>query len=236
MKTLCSMLLLISVFSVSANSSLPATRHIAVQGTAELTTTPDTAVISLEVTSMQKSALDAKADVDQRVNKLLDGLNVYDVKADDVTASNLLTEPHYIYTNGNEQQLAGYRASRSLKLKLTNLEQLNQLLDFALSVRIDEVQNIQLQSSKAEELRTQVTALAAENAKANGKALANAFNAKLGRIYSINSNSQRQRGGYEMIQVTGARLNAADAAPGRYLQATVSFNSTVDAVFELTVN
>tara|TARA_R110002126_G_scaffold150368_12_gene296635 strand:- start:1813 stop:2523 length:711 start_codon:yes stop_codon:yes gene_type:complete len=236
MKSLCSLLLLISVFSVSANSSLPATRHIAVQGTAELTTTPDIAVVSLEVISTQKTALEAKADVDKRVNQLLDGLDDFAVKTDDVTASNLLTEPEYIYTDGNQQQLVGYRASRSLKLKLTNLEQLNKLLDFALSVRIDEVQDIQLQSSKADELRKQVTAMAAENAKANGKALANAFDAKLGRIYSINSNSQRQRGGYEMIQVTGARLGAADAAPGRYLQATVSFNSTVDAVFELSVN
>ncbi|WP_213999822.1 SIMPL domain-containing protein [Arsukibacterium sp.] len=236
MKTLCISLLLLMTLPATANSSLPATRHIAVQGTAELTTTPDIAVISMEVTSMQKSALEAKADVDKRVNQLLDGLDDFAVKTDDVTASNLLTEPEYIYTDGNQQQLVGYRANRSLKLKLTNLEQLNQLLDYALSVRIDEVQDIQLQSSKADELRKQVTAMAAENAKTNGKALANAFDAKLGRIYSINSNSQRQRGGYEMIQVTGARLNASDAAPGRYLQATVSFNSTVDAVFELSVN
>ncbi|SNY43857.1 hypothetical protein SAMN06297280_0660 [Arsukibacterium tuosuense] len=235
MKTLCISLLLLLSLPVIANSGLPNTRHIAVQGSAELTTTPDIAVISFEVSSMQPTALAAKADVDERVNQFLDGLDDFAVTTEGVTASNLLTEPQYIYTRDNEQQLAGYRASRSVQVELTNIDQLNELINFGLKVEISEVKNIQLRSSNTEEMRKKVTAMAVDNAKANAAALASAFDAELGKIYSINANAQRQQGGYERIMVTGSRLGAADAAPGRYLQATVTFNSTVDAVFDLTV-
>lgn len=236
MKMLCSALLLFSTFLATANSALPANRHIAVQGSAELKTTPDIAVISFEVSNLQPTALAAKAEVDKRVNQFLDGLEDFEVQTEGVTATNLLTEPQYIYTRDNEQQLAGYRASRSVQIELTNIDQLNELINFGLKVEISEVQNIQLRSSKTEEMRKKVTAMAVENAKANATALASAFEARLGKIYSINSNTQRQQGGYERIMVTGSRVGAADAAPGRYLQATVTFNSTVDAVFDLTVN
>ncbi|MAA95897.1 MULTISPECIES: SIMPL domain-containing protein [unclassified Arsukibacterium] len=235
MKTLISIILFVSAFTTLANGSLPANRHVAVQGSAELTARPDKALISFDVSSLQPTALEAKADVDSRVNQFLDGLKDYAVTTEGVTASNLLTEPYYIYTDGDEQQLAGYRAERSIKVELTKIDQLNELINFGLKVQVNEVTNIQLQASDSEEMQTKVTAMAVANAKIKAQALASAFDARLGRIYSINSNTHRQQGGYERIEVTGARLGAANAAPGRYLQATVKFSSTVDAVFDLTV-
>lgn len=236
MKTLISILLLVSVFTVAADNSLPANRHVTVQGSAELTATPDIALISFDVSSMQPTALKAKAEVDSRVNQFLDGVKDFAVTTDGITASNLLTEPHYLYTDGNDRQLAGYTARRSLKVELTNIDQLNELINFALKVQLNEVTNIQLQASNSEEMQKQATAMAVKNATAKAQALASAFDARLGRIYSINSNTQRQQGGYERIEVTGSRLGAADVAPGRYLQATVKFSSTVDAVFDLKVD
>ena len=45
---------------VNANTALPANRHIAVIGEAQLKAKPDIAVINLAVESLQASSLDAK--------------------------------------------------------------------------------------------------------------------------------------------------------------------------------
>lgn len=53
---------------VNANTALPDNRHIVVTGEAQLKAKPDIAVINLEVESLQVSSLDAKKDVDNRIN------------------------------------------------------------------------------------------------------------------------------------------------------------------------
>ena len=169
-----------------ANSGLPDNRHIAVTGNAKLQAKADIAVVSLEVESLKATSLAAKQDVDNRVNNFLDGLDRFDIDEENVSASSITTEPNYIYQDDGKKQLDGYRASRTLKVSLKQLEHLNALMDFALSVKVDEIRNIELKSSKADELKDQVNALAVKNAKDKGKSLANAFDAKLGKIYSIN--------------------------------------------------
>jgi len=223
-----------------ANSSLPDNRHVSVQGTAKITAIPDIVRISLEVKSIKKTALDAKKEVDKRVNQLLYGLDKFDVKENGVSASSLLTEPHITYTDDDTEVISGYVATRTLKVTLNNIAKMNDFIDFALSVEVNEIEDIQLLSSKAKELRDEVNLLAVKNAKEKGLSLAKAFDAELGKIYSINSSSNRTRYGYrtantERIEVTGSRLDPNDLVPGRYLQATISFTSSISVVFDLQV-
>ena len=91
MKLIITIFLLFSPLITFANSSVPANRHIAVQGTAEVLAKPDMAQVSFEVISFKDKSLDAKRDVDDRVNLLLKGLSKYGVKETDVSASSLLT-------------------------------------------------------------------------------------------------------------------------------------------------
>jgi uncharacterized protein YggE len=113
-------------------------------------------------------------------------------------------------------------------------------MDFALSVKIDEISNIELKSSKADSLKDEVNALAVKNAKKKGKSLANAFDAKLGKIYSINSTSNQSRYRYgansdiERIEVTGLRMNKS-SRPGKYLQENIVFSASISVVFDLEV-
>jgi len=234
--------IILIVFSVmsQANSSLPDNRHVSVQGTAKITAIPDIVRISLEVKSIKKTALDAKKEVDKRVNQLLYGLDKFDVKENGVSASSLLTEPHITYTDDDTEVISGYVATRTLKVTLNNIAKMNDFIDFALSVEVNEIEDIQLLSSKAKELRDEVNLLAVKNAKEKGLSLAKAFDAELGKIYSINSSSNRTRYGYrtantERIEVTGSRLDPNDLVPGRYLQATISFTSSISVVFDLQV-
>jgi uncharacterized protein YggE len=221
-----------------ANTSLPNNRHIAVTGKAEMMAMPDIAIVHLNVESTKKTSLDAKKEVDERVNNLLDGLSQFQIDEANVSASNIATEIRYSYNRGERDKIDGYIARRSLKVTLNNVEKLNAFMDFALSVEINAIRNIELKSSKEPALKAEVNALAVKNAKAQGKTLANAFGAKLGRIYSINSNANRNQhryganSGIEQYDVS-AQMKSSNAKPGRYLQENIVFSASISVVFDL---
>jgi len=243
MKLIITIFLTLSPLITFANSSLPDNRHIAVQGTAEVLAKPDIAEISFEVISFKDKSLDAKRDVDDRVNLLLKGLSKYGVKETDVSATSLLTyndDDKFNVESGTAIN-AGYVATRTLKVTLRNIEKLNDFIDFALSVKINELTNIELMSSKAAQLEAEAIQGAIDNAIAKGSELAKAFGAELGKIYSINSNSNRSSYGYgvdnfERIVVTGSKVTRNPFEQGRYLQETITFKSSINVVFDLEVN
>ncbi len=237
MKYLSIFALLLCAFFSNANNSLPNNRHISIVGTAQLKADPDIAVIHLVVESLKENSLDAKKDVDDRVNNFLKGLALFNINENNVSASSISTNPHYSYSNNDNEELDGYMAVRNLKVTLNNIQHLNEFMDFALSVKIDEIEEIKLQSSKAGLLKDKVNQLAIKNAKEQGHSLANAFGANLGKIYSINSSSNNNRYRYgsnndiERITVTGSRLNK----PGQYLQSNIIFSASISVVFDLEI-
>ncbi|MFQ3258948.1 MAG: hypothetical protein ACI8ZA_000557 [Gammaproteobacteria bacterium] len=166
MKLITAIFLTLFPLITFANSSLPANRHIAVQGTAEVLAKPDMAKISFEVISFKDKSLDAKRDVDDRVNLLLKGLSKYGVKETDVSATSLLThnDDDMFNVESGTAINAGYVATRTLKVTLRNIEKVNDFIDFALSVKINELTNIELMSSKASQLEAEATQGAIDNA------------------------------------------------------------------------
>ncbi len=240
MKYLIMLALLAVCCFVHANSSLPNNRHISVVGNAQLKAKPDIAVIHLAVESLKTKSADAKKDVDDRVNRFLDGLVKFKVDQQNVSASSISTQPNYSYSNNSKRELDGYTAKRNLKVTLNDLSKLNAFMDFALGVQIDEIRNIELKASQAAQLKDEVNALAVKNAKQKGSSLANAFDAKLGKIYSINSTANNMRNRYgansdvERIEVTASAMNKP-ASPGRYLQENIVFSASVSVVFDLEV-
>jgi len=236
MKIFIYLILLCTSTLAFANSSLPNNRHIAVTGNAEMMAMPDIAVVHLNVESNQKTSLDAKKDVDERVNNLLDGLGDFGVDEDNVSASNIATEIRYSHNRDDRGKIEGYIARRSLKVTLNNIDKLNAFMDFALKVKINAIRNIELKSSNEKQLQQEVNALAVADAKSKGKSLANAFAAKLGAIYSINASSNQNfhryganNDGYEM----SSRMADSNAKPGRYLQENIVFSSAISVVFDL---
>jgi hypothetical protein len=234
--------LLFFATAIQAESSLPDSPHIALTGTAQVKAHPDIAVLHLVVESTEKRSLDAKDEVDRRVNTLLDGLKRFSVDNKNVSASSISTSPNYTYNKGNQREITGYKASRTLKITLNKLSKLNALMDFTLSVDINQIRNIELKSSQEDVLKAEAIELAVKNAKAKGAALANSFDAKLGKVYSINAtqnNSYYQYGENQAteqkIMVTGSR-SAAFEPQGQYLQENIIFNASINVVFNLDVD
>jgi len=240
MKYLSILALLAFSSFLNANSALPNNRHISIIGTAQLKAQPDIVVIYLEVESLKNKSIDAKQDVDNRVNHFLDGLAKFNIDEENVSASSISTAPIYSYTDNDKKELDGYRANRKIKVTLNKIKNLNAFMNFVLSVKIDEIRNIELKSSKANLLKAEVNTLAVKNAKEKASSLAKAFGAKLGKIYSINSTSNNSRYRYgansdiERIEVTGSRIGRL-VKPGKYLQENIIFSASISVVFDLDV-
>ncbi|RUO44299.1 SIMPL domain-containing protein [Aliidiomarina taiwanensis] len=214
-----------------AMAAVPAGPHITITGSGEVQAKPDAAVLSLQLRAEEPTSLAAKQSVDARVNDLLAGLERFGVDTADVSASSLFTSQHVQHTRDGENQLVGYRARRTLTITLKDITKLNDFMDFALGVEVNEINNIQLTASNAAELEAQALAQAVENAKQQGRHLAESFDAELGSVYSINTGHTASRFAYGQHEMRAVRADAA--TPGQYLEETITFNATINVVFNL---
>lgn len=236
-RTATAALLLTGAFGLVATPALaavPAGPHITITGSGEVQAKPDAAVLSLQLRAEEPTSLAAKRSVDTRVNDLLAGLERFGVDTADVSASSLSTSQHVQHTRDGENKVVGYRARRTLTITLKDITKLNDFMDFALSVEVNEINNIQLTATNAAAFEAQALAQAVENAKQQGRHLAESFDAELGTVYSINAGQTHSRFAYGQHEMVAARADAA--APGQYLEETITFNATINVVFNLTTD
>ncbi|MCP4587184.1 SIMPL domain-containing protein [Pseudoalteromonas sp.] len=231
------LLLVLCTSSVMAATSLPDNRHIVVKGEAVVRTAPDMANITLEFESVKAESLQAKQQVDTQVNKLLAGLSNFSIDEKSISAGRIFVEPNMRYDENDNLVKDGFRATRKLKVSLKQLSLLDGFLNFALKVGVNQIEQIQLLSTKASDYEQVALNKAVVNAKQQGSSLASAFEAKLGRVYSIQSQEVGSHFGYgsnnniEQIMVTGSRINAVPE--GKYLQESITFRASVNVVFDL---
>lgn len=222
-----------------AATSLPDNRHIVVKGEAVVRTAPDRADITLEFEAVKAESVQAKQQVDTQVNELLAGLNNFSIDEKSISAGRIFVEPNMRYDENDNQVKDGFRATRKVKVSLKKLSLLDGFLNFALKVGVNQIEQIQLLSTKASDYEQAALDKAVANAKQQGSSLASAFEAKLGRVYSIQSQEIGSHFGYgsntniERIMVTGSRINTVPE--GKYLQESITFRASVNVVFDLVV-
>ncbi len=127
----------------------------------------------------------------------------------------------------------GFVAERTVSVVLKRVDRLNEFLDNGLASGAQEIGGLAFESTNADTLRSQARQNAVDDAKRKAAGMAAAFGTGLGPVYSIgsiNSRSQNMYGGatLDRIQVSGTRVQQ-----GRYIQPTVEYNESIDAVFEL---
>ena len=225
--------------SAMAATSLPDNRHIVVKGEAVVRTAPDRADITLEFEAVKAESVQAKQQVDAQVNELLAGLNNFSIDEKSISAGRIFLEPNMRYDENDNQVKDGFRATRKVKVSLKKLSLLDGFLNFALKVCVNQIEQIQLLSTKASDYEQAALDKAVANAKQQGSSLASAFEAKLGRVYSIQSQEIGSHFGYgsntniERIMVTGSRINTVPE--GKYLQESITFRASVNVVFDLVL-
>jgi uncharacterized protein len=234
MRLFVASMLLLSCTTVLAGTPLPDAPHIVVTGEGTLSAKPDSARVRFDFEQRAPQPLLAKQAVDAAVNKLLAGLGDFGVEEKDITASSLSASEDVNYTEQGKRTSNGFVAERDVTVVLKDIDRLNDFLDNGLASGAHEIGDVTFESTRADALRDEARHKAVDDASKKAADMAAAFGAGLGSVYSIDSINSRHEGLYggattlDRIQVTGSRKPR-----GRYIQPTVEYTETVDAVFEL---
>lgn len=212
---------------------MPAGPHLSTTGSASVDVTPDIATISIEVSFFAKDAAAAKKQVDTRVTQYFYFLRKNGIEKKDINAANLNTQPEYDYQKTGAAVLNGYRAVRQVQITVRQLDKLNELLDGALKMGLNEIRAIKLGVANSNSYRDQVRKKAIENAIFLATSLAEGFKVKLGPVYSIHYQEDNEQAMPVPIMFLRAENVSSHNPDKTYQQQTIHFKDQVDVVFEL---
>lgn len=200
---------------------------IHVSGRGEVEVVPDMARFSLEINRQGQDAVALKKEMDTimaRVLKLTDKLKI---SRKDVTAASVRIHPNRVYNDG-KQSIDGVIASRSIQIVLRDLDLFGSLMNRSLELGINNIGNVQLDSSKRVELQEQALDAAIDDAKAQAARVARGFGVELGAVKNVNLSGQHivqpQRG-------VAMRMESADA--GSFSPGEMTVHREVQASFSI---
>ncbi|MCE2571015.1 SIMPL domain-containing protein [Motilimonas eburnea] len=213
-------------------AATPEQPHVITSGFAQVKVSPDMAVIEVSAEVVDKDALNAKQQLDKRVNDfIVSATKELNIAQPNIVAQTLYTHPEYEYRKDDKPLLVGYKASRQLTISLMDLDKLSQLLDLILANHLQQVNNIRFEIQDSADLQLKARKLAIEDAKSKAQMLAKSFDAELGAIYQI---SYLQRNAVPIVRAKSAMM--MESAPnGGYLRDELTVRDEIQVVFTLKV-
>ncbi|EKO3913386.1 oxidative stress defense protein [Vibrio metschnikovii] len=224
------LIVLCSLTAVSAQAQQMNFPHIVTSGYGEVIAQPDRAQFSVKVVETTMNAEQAKATVDKVVADFVDSLKQSGVKSEDISSSNLYLTPQYHYPKSGQPELVGYRAQRSVTVEVEKLSALNQYLDLALALGINQVDNVQLKVSEQAKYQQQARMAAIEDAKQKANSLATGFQSKLGPVWRIEYSSITPQ---PVMMRSVSMVDSAEVSQS-YQDSTIVIRDRVDVIYKLT--
>ena len=219
-------MVLITTFSVSVlANALPDEPHISVTGNATLDVKPDQVIIHFQAKALEKKATQAKQKVDQQVADLLIALPQGEFTSEALQRSNLQIREEYQYID-KKRTSQGIRAVRELSYQLTDVTKVNEFLEVLVVANIESIQQMHYGLQSPKKWQLEVRKMAIQDSQEKAANLATAYQAKLGKIYSIN---YQQRNAQPMMM----RAMNDEVASSTYQVKNIKISDTVQAIFIL---
>ncbi|MBU2897304.1 oxidative stress defense protein [Vibrio hepatarius] len=220
--------IVLSLVSIGVYAGSPDFPHLQTTGYGEVIATPDMAEFTVRVVETTMTAEQAKQTVDKVVTDFLAQLKEQGMSDDSISSSNLYIAPQYHYPKNGQPELVGYRASRTVNVTVTQLSNLNQYLDVALSSGINQVQNVQLKVKEQAKYQEQARQAAIKDANEKAKSLASGFDKEISGVWRVDYNAPNN-------QPVLTRSMAMDtrAESNTYQDSTIVIRDRVDVIYKL---
>ena len=159
---------------------------ISVTGTGEASGGPDLALLTLGVSSEEKSVKEAREKAAGAMEAVLKSLKDKGVEEKDIQTRQLSIEPQFDYGDGR-QELRGFRVTNIVSAKLRDLDKVGEVIDGAAEAGGDliQVQGLSFTIEEPDDLRAQAREEAVNEARAKAERLAELAGVKLGKPISI---------------------------------------------------
>lgn len=208
------------------------TQTISVTGNGLVSTEPDRATVQMSIVSRAKELDAAQAGAAKVTASVLSLTDKLDIDRNKVDTTGATVRPDYRWNREKEEQeLRGYIAERQMGVKVDDLEKLGRLVEGAVAAGVNQVSAPQLDSSRRESMHREALALAAKDARANAKVLAETLGAKLGDPISVSDRSAPPQPPVPQARMASMAMESDSAAT--YNAGDLTFTASVTVVFEL---
>ncbi|AMA73001.1 MULTISPECIES: SIMPL domain-containing protein [Aneurinibacillus] len=164
-----------------------ALRTITVTGHGEVTVQPDIAYIQLGLYTTGKTAREAQEKNAQQFKTIHNALIRLQIAEKDIQTVRFSTMPEYTWEN-NKQQFKGYQVEQIVQIKYRNLEKIGQVMDTAVAVGANRIENVWFSSEKIEEHKLAAMDKAMDNARLKAERIAKHAGVKIKDIVQITDN------------------------------------------------
>jgi uncharacterized protein YggE len=217
--------------AVAADPTSPTVSVISVAGQGQVSGTPDTATVTMGVSTNDASAQNAMNKNAQEATALINTLKGKGVADKDIQTTELSVNPNF----DNKGNITGYNVSNTVTVTMHDLKNAGSIIDAAAAAVGNDVrlQNVALSISNTSPLLAQARAAAVKDAMAQGQQLATAAGVKLGAILTIDDTGTEQPTPLEFSGASagGALRDAAVPTPVQSGSQQLSVN--VNVKFEI---
>lgn len=228
--TFCLALILLSAPTMQAQEKTPYQKKITVQGSAEMEVIPDEIYVSLSLKEYEKDR--KKVSISQLEKQLSKAIRKLDIPEENFQIENI-----YGYNwNYRKKKSDNFMASKSYRIKLSELNKMNELLEQLDAKGIQSVNINNYSHSKIEEYRKTLKLEALQAAKAKAKFLLEGIGEELGGVLEVlevdlGSPVYAQRA-YSNVALEYDDV-ASSAPPSNIDFKTIKLNFKINAIFSI---
>jgi hypothetical protein len=221
-------LMLVEAASAQTTSEVPP-QSIRVTGEATVTAHPDQVEIDIGVTTRAGSAQRVAADNAQKTARVVAELNELVGASGTTRTIGYSVHPEYRHPEeGREPEISGYVATHVVRVTMSELDRVGDLIDRALRAGANRVRRVQFTLKDEHAVHAQALRQAAARARSDAEALASALGVKIVRVLSAVEESAPVRPVVDAFRTAGL---AAESTPTPVQLGTID----VDARVLLTV-
>ena len=218
--TLPRFLLILVVATFAITTAQAAERLVTVTGEATVAVPPDSAVIRIGVSSLEKTAREAGEANAKQMTAVLTTVKASGIAERDIQTSRLSLQPQYDPNKGGTARLTGFQATNQVTVRIRDIDNLPAVLDRAIAAGANEMSGIDFVVSEQSKLLDQARDDAIADARRKAELYAKAVGAKLGKVMSI---SEEGPAPPQPRPMQAVRAGAVPVAPGEQtLRAIVS--------------
>lgn len=209
--------------------------YFSAEGKATLEAIPDQAVVNLGVQVTETTVAAAQEQVNQIISDLQTQLAALGIEKKDIQTQDYSLYPNYNWEKG-QGDITGYTVNSAVQVTCTNFDLLNQIIDAATTLGVNQVNNVNftLSTAKQAELKKEARQQAIAQAKSNAQELANLTGIKLGNITNVYEYEPEDRTSTGVMFAKNMALtDSAEAATPTSVEAgTTSYNYQVTLTYQ----
>ncbi|MBT3866015.1 SIMPL domain-containing protein [Candidatus Woesearchaeota archaeon] len=206
---------------------------VQVTGNSQLTVAPDEIGVYAQIQSIKDTAKEAKDSNSIISNKIIQDLKLLNIPEDNIKTENYNVYEQFNWFEEQKDEDSEFVASHTIKITIKDQDLMGDVVD-AIVDNGGLVNRItsELSFEKNNELKSDVLASAATDAKSKAEAIASGLNMKVGKLVSVTTNDY----GYQPpIAYARAELSMdeAQAIPTTLDVRDINLNAVVNVVYEL---